>query len=51
MPQNIELKARSINFRKQSEIAKSLSGSGPEVIYLEGGHANKPIVLHMKILN
>ncbi len=33
MGQNLEIKARSVDFRKQSEIAKLLSGGEPEVIH------------------
>ena len=33
MAQNLEIKARSVDFSRQSEIAKSLSGGGPEVIF------------------
>ena len=35
MAQNLEIKARSLDFRRQSEIAKSLSGGEPEVIHQE----------------
>lgn len=40
MAQNIEIKASSIDFRRQSEIAKSLSGNGPEIIHQEDIYFN-----------
>ncbi len=35
MAQNVEIKARAVDFLKQSEIAKSLSGGEPEIIQQE----------------
>ncbi len=42
MPQNIEIKAYSIDFAGQEEIAKSLSGGVPEVIFQEDIFFNVP---------
>lgn len=35
MAQNVEIKARAVDFSKQSEIARSLSGGEPEIIQQE----------------
>jgi len=42
MAQNIEIKAFAIDFSKQSEIAKSLSGGEPEIIQQEDIFFNVP---------